>query len=222
MKYVIAIIMVAWFASSCNEGAKKPAAQETREPDPLEHKDSVPVVARDSVPVVKQNPETYSLVSQSRQVLGALKNHDLMKFASFIHPTLGVRFSPYGHIDTVVHRSFLPQELVNLSASREKIFWGYYDGSGDSINLNVTNYFTKFVYNADFLSKAVSVNRMVGSGNSLNNLQTVYKDAVFTESYIPGVNPKYAGMDWCSLRLVYKKAGAKFYLVAVVHDQWTI
>ncbi len=29
-------------------------------------------------------------------------------------------------------------------------------------------------------------------------------------------------MDWCSLRLVFEKWGAQYYLVGVVHDQWTI
>ena len=37
------------------------------------------------------------------QVLTSLKNKDYIQFAGFIHPTLGVRFSPYGYIDTANH-----------------------------------------------------------------------------------------------------------------------
>ncbi len=215
MKYCIPVIILFLFVTSCNDTKEKPSKEEPAAP-------SV-VAAKDSVATAKPLPDTVLLVLKTRQVLSALKKHDLNQFASFIHPALGARFSPYGYIDTVLHRLFLPQQLVKTSLSGNKIFWGYYDGSGDSINLNVSDYFKKFVYNTDFLGKGtIGINRMIGSGNSLNNLQSVYKDAGFIEIHIPGFNPKYGGMDWSSLRLVYRKVKSEFYLVAVVHDQWTI
>lgn len=79
------------------------------------------------------------------------------------------------------------------------------------------------MYNADFLhAPQTSLNKMIGGGNALNNLTTIYKDCVFTEHHFSGFDEKYGGMDWCSLRLVFKSYNNNMYLVAVVHDQWTI
>lgn len=213
MKYLIAASILCLFGA-CTDGTRTPGATQTEEST---------VAVADTAPVAAPLPDSVLAVLKTRQVLWALKKQDIVKFASFIHPTLGARFSPYGHIDTVLHQSFLPQELINTSLTKEQIFWGYYDGSGDSINLNVPDYFERFVYNADFLSTGkFGVNKIIGVGNSLNNLEVIYKDANFTESHIPGFDPKYGGMDWTSLRLVYRKSGSELYLVAVVHDQWTI
>ncbi len=63
---------------------------------------------------------------------------------------------------------------------------------------------------------------MIGSSNSLNNLETVYNGCNFTESYFSGFDKKFEGMDWSSLRLVFKKHLDRFYLIAIVHDKWTI
>ena len=215
MKYLCSAIAFVFLCTSCNEQAKKTTEENTDT--------SVTAVSVDSVPVVSPPTKDSLLAFTHRQILQTLKTKDFEKLAAFIHPTSGARFSPYGHIDTSMHRKFLPQQFINALKGGKKMLWGYYDGSGDSIKLSVDAYFKKFVYNADFLNaKQTSINKMIGSGNSLNNLQTIYKDADFIESYFPGFDAKYNGMDWTALRLVYRKYEDKFYLVAVVHDQWTI
>jgi hypothetical protein len=79
------------------------------------------------------------------------------------------------------------------------------------------------VYDVDFIKpENFKVNDFIGLGNSLNNLSSVYKDCDFTESHFSGFDEKYGGMDWRSLRLVFKERNKRFYLVGVVHDEWTI
>ncbi|MEX2591982.1 MAG: hypothetical protein WD426_04350 [Anditalea sp.] len=105
----------------------------------------------------------------------------------------------------------------------KQVKWGNYDGTGKDILLTPGEYFNKFVYDVDFLNaEQTLVNEMIGEGNSLNNLETVYKGADFTESYFSGFNGKYEGMDWRSLRLVFRRDQGKMFLIAIVHDQWTI
>ena len=215
MKFLNKIILVAIVTCSCNEQPKDHAKNKSS-------KIVVPIV-KDNVQSPQPVVDDSLLISTTRQVLQALKNKDFKKFAAYIHPTSGARFSPYGFIDTTSDKVFSQQQFMLALAERKKITWGYFDGSGDSIKLNVEEYFMKFVYNADFLNaKQTAINKMIGSGNSLNNLPTIYKDAPFTESYFPGFNPKYNGMDWCALRLVYHDYKGKYFLIAVVHDQWTI
>ena len=163
------------------------------------------------------------ILNLTKQVLTSIKNKDYKKLGDFIHPTLGVRFSPYAYIDTTVNLKLSSAKFLQEINTQNKFDWGNYSGSGDTILLTVEDYFSKFVYNADFLNaEKTSLNKMIGTGNSLNNLETVYKDCEYTESYFSGFDKKYDGMDWTCLRLVFKKHLDKFYLIAVVHDQWTI
>ncbi|HEV8269657.1 MAG TPA: hypothetical protein VGQ04_00050, partial [Chitinophagaceae bacterium] len=67
-----------------------------------------------------------------------------------------------------------------------------------------------------------SVNKFIGAGNSLNNLEMVYKNCDFTESNFSGFDKKYEGMDWKTLRLVFKERNKRFYLIGIIHDEWTI
>ncbi len=216
MKYLSVACCLLIIVSSCDQQVKEETSTEK-----METVDSIPIKIDSPAVSMPMNKDS-QLVYTSRQVLQALKNNDFKTLASLMHPSLGTRFSPYGYIDTQLHRILSAQQLIDAAASNKKMLWGYYDGSGDSILLGVQAYFKKFVYNQDFLhANKTSLNKMIGGGNSLNNLQAVYKNEVFTESYFPGFDPKYNGMDWCALRLVYQRSGDNLYLVAIVHDQWT-
>ncbi|OFY83526.1 MAG: hypothetical protein A3F72_12950, partial [Bacteroidetes bacterium RIFCSPLOWO2_12_FULL_35_15] len=163
------------------------------------------------------------ILDLTHQVMMTIKNKDFKKLADYIHPTLGVRFSPYAYIDPTNDIKFTPEKFLENINVPNKLNWGSYDPSGDKIFLTINDYFLQFVYSADFLNaEKRSVNKMIGGGNSLNNLKTIYNDCDFSESYFSGFDKKLGGMDWCSLRLVFKKYNEKYYLVGIVHDQWTI
>ncbi len=201
------ILSLTFILVSCNDRQLKPDNNSI-----VDSSKSLTIINTDSI-----------ILNLTKQVLNSIKNKDYNILAGFIHPTLGVRFSPYAFIDTTVNLIFSTEKFLQQIKTQNKFIWGSYDGSGDNIDLTVENYFSKFVYNADFLNaEKISLNKMIGSGNSLNNLEKVYKGCYFTESYFSGFDKKYDGMDWCCLRLVFKKHLDKYYLIAVVHDQWTI
>ena len=157
-------------------------------------------------------------------ILALLREKNYKDVVKYVHPTAGVRFSPYGYIDTARDRVFTRETLAQHLDSKDSLiqYWGAYDGSGDSINLTLPAYIGKFVYDVDFLNaEHRSVDSIIGTGNSLNNLPLVYKNDRFTENHFPGFDPKYSGMDWRSLRLVYRKENTTYYLVGIIHDQWT-
>lgn len=205
---VIIIISSFFFLIACN--GKK-----------IESNDSTD---KDSTQVQPVNSNKDSLlVALTKQILNTTKNRDYKKLAGFIHPVFGVRFSPYAYVDTTSNVKFTAEQFIDQIKKSDKVNWGSYDGSGEPILLTIDDYFSKFVYNADFLNaEKTSINKMIGSGNSLNNLEKVYKNCDYTESYFSGFDKKYEGMDWCSIRLVFKKHKNQFYLVGIVHDQWTI
>lgn len=163
------------------------------------------------------------LIATTQEVLTAIQARDYPKLAAYFHPEEGVRFSPYGYIDTVHHVHFTSQDFIKQSGEEGAISWGSYDGTGKDIQMSMGAYFDKFVYEVDFLNaEQLSVNEVLGKGNSLINIQEVYPGADFTESHFSGFEEKYGGMDWRSLRLVFKSEDGRPWLVGIVHDQWTI
>lgn len=164
-----------------------------------------------------------SLEQQAEKVLMALKNKDGEALASFAHPTKGVRFSPYGHISISNDIRLLPSEIEEAFTSIEKRTWGAYDGSGEPITLTFSDYAQRFVYDQDFLNAPQkATDEILGTGNTLINIAEVYPSATFIEYHFPGFDPQYSGIDWKSLRLVFEKMDTGWYLVGIIHDQWTI
>jgi len=208
MKQVIVCILLSAFFS-CNSKQNKQSSADTASIPKQQ-----PVIINDSMALPLSN-----------EILTAVKNKNYEKFTSFIDSTEGIRFSPYEYIDTANDKTFTVQQFLNYAIDKKnvKFTWGVYDGSGEKIILTVDEYFKKFVYDADFLNAPqINLNKTVSAGNSLNNIDSVYKNCVYVEFYFPRFDKKYEGMDWRSLKLVFKKAGNKLNLVAIIHDQWTI
>lgn len=165
------------------------------------------------------------VTSVSLEILKAIKEKDYEFLAYYFHPSLGIRFSPYAYIDTAVDVVLTSDEYTSLLTKNKKklINWGSFDGSGDPIMLTMKNYIKKYVYDVDFYNaEKISFNRILGAGNSQDNIRAVYEDMPFVEFYFSGFEEKYSGMDWRSLKLVFKKHEDRFYLVGIIHSEWTI
>lgn len=201
MKTLLLLLSLVLF--SCQKEAKKPNPPA---PPPVPE-------------VTDPKTETMAL---TEEILTLLKAKEYEKLADYMHPVNGVRFSPYAYIDTLKNIRLQRAEFLGELQKNEPLRWGEFDGSGDPMVLTIKEYFAKFVYNADFLNaEKTAYNEMLGHGNSLNNLTSVYRGSNFTESYFSGFDPKYNGMDWTTLRLVYGNHEGKAYLIAIIHDQWT-
>ena len=101
--------------------------------------------------------------------------------------------------------------------------WGYYDGIGDTINLKFIDYYNRFVYDVDFANPhMIGNNYLIGKGNSLINIEDAYSNAEYVEFHFTGFESQYEGIDWKSLRLVFEEDNDKYYLIGIIHDEWTI
>ncbi|MBZ0204542.1 MAG: hypothetical protein IT281_07690 [Ignavibacteria bacterium] len=171
------------------------------------------------------NPGDSSVLKLTAEILEVIKDRNYAELAEFFHPESGVRFSPYAYIDTAVDLVFTKKTFYKQfkTKSSSKLIWGYYDGSGDTIRLSIDDYFKKFVYDVDFLNAEITtVNNSSAHGNTINNLAAIYDGLQYTESYFSGFDEKFGGMDWRALRLVYEEYKGKYYLVGIIHDEWTI
>lgn len=185
-----------------------------------------PVTKTDSPLVNVSNealPPDSIVLKLTTEILTHLDIKTYASVAEYFHPTEGVRFSPYGYIDTAHDIIIKKDQFLDLLITNTKKNWGAMDGSGEPITRSMKDYIKRFVYDVKFLKpEKRSMNEFIGVGNSLNNLATIYKGLPFTESHFSGFDKKYGGMDWRSLRFVFKQYEGKYYLVGVVHDEWTI
>jgi hypothetical protein len=166
-----------------------------------------------------------AVAARAGQVVMALKGRDLAELSGLVHPDKGVRFSPYTYVQAAEGGNlvFSAAQILGLWIDPTIYHWGVYDGSGEPIDLTFREYFERFVYDVDFARPdVVGFDETVGQGNTINNIAEVYPGAVVVEYHFEGFDPQYAGMDWRSLRLVLEESGGNWYLVGIVHDEWTI
>ncbi|MNB83238.1 hypothetical protein D3C75_300710 [compost metagenome] len=157
-------------------------------------------------------------------VMRALENGNMDTLAAWVSRDQGVRFSPYGYVDTENDLVFRQEDISGLMKDSEQHTWGSFQGSGEPIKLTFAEYFKRFVYDADFVQDArISLNTAEDKGTMINNITEVYPADKYdyVDYHISSIDPQYQGMDWRSLRLVFEKIGEDRILVGIVHDEWT-
>jgi hypothetical protein len=170
-------------------------------------------------------PEAKRVIAvRARQVISALKAKDMARLSTFVHPRKGVRFSPYAYVTPEEDLILKRMQFAGRWTSKRRYKWGSYDGSDDPIRLTFRAYYRRFIFDHDYSrAKRIGYNdQFMGHGNTLNNITDIYPQGIVVEYHFPGFDPQYGGLDWASLWLVFEREGKEWYLVGVVHDEWTI
>ena len=164
-----------------------------------------------------------SLLISAMTAVMLLDQKDMDALSLLVHPVKGVLFSPYSFVHINDDIVFTPAELVDAPGSSNIYIWGDYDGIGDPISLGFDDYYDRFVYDKPFaFPHLIGNNTNISSGNTIVNIEDVFPDGEFVEFHFTGFDPEFVGMDWKSLRLVFEFYQGEWYLVAIVHDEWTI
>jgi hypothetical protein len=168
--------------------------------------------------------ETKKIIrDRTHEAILAIKNKDTKKLSNLVHPDKGICFSPYSNVELKNNLVFPASQVLNFLQDKKVYTWGIYDGSGLAINLTSAEYYNKFIYDVDFVNAPeISYNRIIGKGSTTNNAFEVYPNTIIVEYHFSGFDPKYEGMDWRSLRLVFEEKDTVWYLIGIIHDQWTI
>lgn len=150
----------------------------------------------------------------------ATKSYD--ELSTYVHPTQGLRFSPYPNIDTTKDVVLSRQEVADLPSSEVRL-WGYADGSGKPIESSFEHYYKDYIYDKPYNSAdTIGYNETISRSNVRYNYREIYPNSILVEYYIPGNNPKYDNMDWGSIMLIFTPYEGKWYLTDVAHGEWTI
>lgn len=164
-----------------------------------------------------------SIISKAIDIIELIKDQDMNGLSQYIHPTLGVRFTPYFYVDTQTDQVFTSSQVVDLMQNTQVLKWGVYDGSGEPIDLKFSDYYDKFIYDQDFANpEFIGNNVAIGRGNIIDNVTAAYPNGHFIEFHFSQIDPQYEGIDWESLRLVLEEHNNIWYLVGIIHGQWTI
>lgn len=164
-----------------------------------------------------------TLVARAEQALDALGKKDMARFATFVHPGEGARFSTSTFVRVDSDRVFTRPQVASLWNDPLEYTWGVGNGSGDPIRATYAQYHQRFVFDHDYTRAPLRVaNAPVRSGNTPSNLATVYRGAEWVEFRFPGFEPRFDGMDWAGLWLVLRREGEEWFVVGVVHGSWAI
>jgi hypothetical protein len=167
-------------------------------------------------------PSNKGLVADAYTVVEAIRDKNYSALAGWVHPELGVLFTPYSTVESDVNLHFTAEVVKGFGNSEDTYVWGTVDGEGSPIAMTPSAYFKRYVYDANFAeAPVIGVNTVVRCGNSLENVKDVFPDSEFVEFHFPG-SEEYGGTDWRSLKLVFSKTEKGRKLIAIIHSEWTI
>ena len=100
--------------------------------------------------------------------------------------------------------------------------WGVSDGLQPD-RATPAEYFSTYVFNTDYTqAPEIGVDRILQSGNALENLTEAYPGCRFAESHFPGlIRQRRAGLVFPG-KLVFSPSDSCWQLVGIIHSQWTI
>jgi hypothetical protein len=180
------------------------------------------VSAQDSNETPSMSPAAAKRIikNRTRLVIQAIRAKNTSALAAFVHPSKGLRFSPYTYVDQKNDLVFKPEQLKGLSRSQRRYHWGEEDGSGDPIRGTFSRYYRSYIYDKNFaIAPQVTYNEPSGGGTMISNIFSSYPGAIVVDYYFP---PTDGEMDWRSLRLIFQKQGSIWFLVGLAHNEWTI
>ena len=110
-----------------------------------------------------------------------------------------------------------------LEQDQTTYVWGLEDGRGLPIQMTMAQYLDRYVWDADYTrAPELGIDQIITGGNALENLAEAYKGCRFVDFCYPSADPVNDGLDWSSLKLVFQAGEHSWYLVGIVHGEWTI
>lgn len=179
--------------------------------------------------VHSENPPSYAgmdnadLAALAFEVLEYIRDGDFEALAEITHPDFGVVFSPSATITLAANRRFTAEQIAQFATDNTIYVWGIND-IGEPIELTPVDYFARFVFSSDYFSASmIGINRIVRSGNALENITEEFPGVRFVDFHIPGED-RYPPdeLDWSSLRLGFEEHEDKLWLTVIVHSRWTV
>lgn len=175
-----------------------------------------------AAPAALDPAENFPLLGSACLVNRCLQRQDWAALAAYVHPERGVTFTPYSTVEPETDLTFTADQIKSLAQDQNIYTWGFEDGRGDPIQMTLTQYFERYVYDRDYTQAGeIGIDRIITGGNALENLAEAYPGCRFVDFCFPSADPVNDGLDWSSLKLVFQPEAEHWYLVGIVHGEWT-
>jgi hypothetical protein len=164
------------------------------------------------------------LTELAYNVLRHIKDGDFNALSNAVHPEFGVVFSPYATVTLSTNRRFSAEQIAMFGSDTNVYVWGVYNGSGEPIEMAPIDYFSEVVLARNYFDASIiGVNRIVRSGNALENITEVFPDVRFIDFHIPGCDKDPSEeLDWSSLRIGFEEFEGSLRLTIIVNSAWTV
>jgi flagellar basal body-associated protein FliL len=164
------------------------------------------------------------LAGRERTVINLLQNGDLEQLAKYVHPKLGLHFSPFAFVDLKKDRVFSRKGLAEFFNDHHQYTWGYNEENGLSIHLTTADYYRAFVWDRAYADTGeISYSQNNSREFTTSNCFEVYPQAIIVEYRVSEFASKgKPDTNWRSIRLVFIAYNKNWYLVNIIHDQWTL
>ena len=164
----------------------------------------------------------YELIKLAYTVAQVIKERDYNALAELVHPERGLLFTPSSTVNTASDRWFSATEVAGFGSDDETYVWGVDSAKGDPIEMTIDDYFLAYVFDQDYtLAPEIGVNKILKTGNALENVTSIFTDAEFVDLTYPGTEANDY-LDWTTLRLVFEDYQGSSRLVAIIHCEWTV
>ena len=175
-------------------------------------------------PLSTEDADNAELSAFAYRVLDDIKAGDYSALSRIANPDLGILFSPQATVDKSTNKRFSAAEVAGFETDTNIYVWGVNGASGEPIEMTPSEYFDRYVFFKDYTSAPyIGVNRIIRSGNALENISDVFPDMQFVEFNIPGSEQDpTADFDWCSLRLGFEEYNGSLWLTAIIHSEWSV
>jgi len=114
-------------------------------------------------------------------VIKSLKFKNFNLLSEYVHPTKGIRFSPYSYIlssDMILKQS----DIKKINNNHKKFDWGMKSSNMEQINLTFDNYFDRYVYNFDFANaNQIIFQNITDSLDRVDNIKSFYANSYIME-----------------------------------------
>jgi hypothetical protein len=161
-------------------------------------------------------------VAFAYSVLDDIRDNDFDALANIAHPEYGVVFSPYPTISLASNKCFMSAKIKQFDDDQTAYVWGVYDLDGTPIEMTPSQYFSQFVWSRNYLhASEIGVNRVIKSGNALENTSEVFPNIRFIDFHCPGEGAEGDDLTWSSLRLGFEEYRGKLYLTLILNSEWT-
>jgi len=158
------------------------------------------------------------------KILDYIKAGDYNALSHVVHPEHGIMFSPQATVDKSTNKHFSSDEIAAFGTDMDIYVWGVYGASGEPIEMTPAEYFDRYVFFKDYTcAPYIGINRVIRSGNALENIMEVFPDMQFVEFNIPGSEQDPAAdFNWCTLRLGFEEHAGSLWLTAIIHSEWSV